>query len=134
MSLRGSPITQKQKGDRVCINSHSPSAVGCFRASRNNKGAILPLFDFTSPINNHEKSIISDAFSLATPEDNHCLRHKGGCVQQKDFLRLCEGQWVNDVVIDLFMWIFNEREKMKSSKNARCHFFLCSLFQGLACV
>jgi len=59
------------------------------------------------------------------------LRYQGVYVLQEDFLRLRQGQWLNDVIIDLFMRVFNEREKMKKIKSSRSYFFPVHFFEGL---
>ena len=115
----------------VNINDHLPSATGCFQSSRNNKGQNLPFFDSTSPINHHNKAILSDVISSPMPKNDFWLKHQGGHVLQEDFLRLCQGEWLNNVIIGLFMWVFNKREKMKKIKSAQSHFFPVHFFDGL---
>ena len=104
--------------------------ISCFCAHRPKK-LTIPLFDFTSPINDSKDSILSDAFSPLIPPDKFCLRHRDAFIQQKDFLTLCQGEWSNNVIVDSLVWVLNKREKKKGSEESRSHFCCVHFFKVL---
>ena len=128
--LEGVQIQQKSDGNIGNFDGDFPSAVRCFRA-RGPRKLTTPLFDFTSPLDDSQDCIISNAFSPLIPHDEFRLRYPNAFVQQKDFLTLCQGEWLNDVIIDLFMWVLNEREKKKGSKKSSSYFCCVHFFKVL---